>query len=276
MPMVRVADGDLHYEDDDFVEPWVPHETVVLLAHLSGDAEEYRSWVPTLARHYRVIRPDRRGLGKSSTPPFGYTYTLDSLAADTLALLDAISVEKAHLVGTSGGGIMAIHFAAHHPDRVRSLVAVGTPAFVPAKAQGRFLRDGYPDGPSAVMGMGTWLYTQTAAPLYTSRIHLQNELFKERLGRVAPHVLAGLMRMASTMDITPLLPRVLAPTLLLYAEKGQFDVAEQQMMARTIPACELHGIAGAEGNITWDNPDEAAAVTLEFLRRVTRGERIGA
>ena len=189
-------------------------------------------------------------------------------------MLDALGLEKVHLVGTSGGGIMAIHFAAHHPARVRSLTGVGTPAFVPAKAQGRFLRDGYPDGISALMAMGTWLYARTAAPLYTSRIPLQNELFMERMGRVPAHVLAGLMRMASTMDITPLLPRIAAPTLLLYAEQGQFDVAEQQMMARTIPACELHGIEAA-GNITWDNPDECAKVVLRFLQRVTNGETIG-
>src|SRR5205807_6862604 len=72
------------------------------------------------ARHYRVIRYDVRGYGRSETPTRPY-----SDVKDLLALLDGLGVEKAHLVGLSLGGRIAIDFALQHPDRVRSLVAVG-------------------------------------------------------------------------------------------------------------------------------------------------------
>jgi 3-oxoadipate enol-lactonase len=272
MPIVHVNGCDIHYEDHDFTDPWIRRETVLMQPHLSGDAEEYRAWVPTLSRHYRVIRVDRPGLGKSSTPPFNHQFTLENISADTVALLDALCVERVHYIGTSGSGIMGIHFAAHHSTRLLSLTAIGTPAMIPAPTKTRFLRDGFTDPAEAVMAMGSWLYYHTAPPLYTSQIPLLNDMFTERLSRIAPHVLASLYRMAAQFDVRPLLPQIGVPTLLLSAESGQFDQNEQKQMAATIPRCERVVLKGKTGNIAWDDADECAQATLQFLRRVSNGE----
>src|SRR5262245_26870578 len=89
MPSVNVNGYDLFYMDDDYVEPWRPHDAVLLQHYVFGNHRLYAPWVPTLAQDLRVLRLDRRGNGLSSAPPFGYAYNLDDLLADFVGFLDA-------------------------------------------------------------------------------------------------------------------------------------------------------------------------------------------
>jgi pimeloyl-ACP methyl ester carboxylesterase len=77
-----------------------------------------------MTRRFRVTLYDQRGHGSSSLPPRGYTTA--HLADDLLQLLDALQIPRAHLVGHSLGGAVALHLAAEHPDRVASLVIADT------------------------------------------------------------------------------------------------------------------------------------------------------
>ena len=91
------------------------------------------------ARGYRVVRFDNRDIGKSSyiaTPPPNLArvfagleplkapYTLDDMARDTVGLMDALKIEKAHIVGASMGGMIAQILAIQHPERVRTLTSI--------------------------------------------------------------------------------------------------------------------------------------------------------
>jgi 3-oxoadipate enol-lactonase len=76
--------------------------------------------VPALASRYRVVRYDVRGFGRSG--PYAGPYEAQD---DLRALLDTLGVRRAHLVGLSLGGRIAIDFALHHPDRVGALVLAG-------------------------------------------------------------------------------------------------------------------------------------------------------
>jgi pimeloyl-ACP methyl ester carboxylesterase len=72
------------------------------------------------ARHYRVIRYDARGFGRSSQPPEAYAHR-----RDLYALLKLLAIDSAYLIGLSGGGRIAIDFTLEHPAMVDALVAVG-------------------------------------------------------------------------------------------------------------------------------------------------------
>ncbi|MCO1653650.1 alpha/beta fold hydrolase [Pseudonocardia humida] len=96
---------------------------------LSGLAMSTAGWDPVADRlvgaGHRVVRPSTRGHGPSDAPSSGYR--LADLAADVVAVLDAVGPGPAHLVGHSLGGMVAVQVALAHPDRVASLALLGAP-----------------------------------------------------------------------------------------------------------------------------------------------------
>jgi pimeloyl-ACP methyl ester carboxylesterase len=80
----------------------------------------WRTVVPYLARHFRVIAIDPRGNGRSDRPEHTAAYSREALAGDVLAVLDATGVERAMLVSASPRATVALHLAVHHAERVRA------------------------------------------------------------------------------------------------------------------------------------------------------------
>jgi 3-oxoadipate enol-lactonase len=127
MPRAELNTVSLHYEDSGRGEPVVfVHGGFASLAGSLLDPEElaWGEWERDFAAQFRFVTYDRRGCGRSSCPSDGYE--LSNQAVDLAELLDHLSVESAHVIGSSAGGPIAIAFAALHPRRARSLVLVGT------------------------------------------------------------------------------------------------------------------------------------------------------
>jgi 3-oxoadipate enol-lactonase len=111
---VRLNGARIHYRRDGKGFP-------VILLH-AGVADS-RMWEPqasALAKHFDVIRPDMRGFGDSELPPQAWSHP-----ADVVALMNALDLKQAHLVGCSVGGTAAIDITVQHPDRIAKLVLVG-------------------------------------------------------------------------------------------------------------------------------------------------------
>ena len=98
-----------------FVPPWsIVHSRI------------YKAQIPYFSERFRCITYDGRGNGKSDRPEDVAAYSLDNYVADALAVMDATDAGKAILVGLSFGGMLASVLAAHHPERVKAAILVGT------------------------------------------------------------------------------------------------------------------------------------------------------
>ena len=102
---------------------------LVLLAH--GWPESWYSWRHQLtglaAAGYRVVAPDMRGYGETSTPPDVDDYNMSHLTADMVGVLDALGAETATMVGRDWGAVVAQHTALNYPERFTSLVIMSVP-----------------------------------------------------------------------------------------------------------------------------------------------------
>jgi pimeloyl-ACP methyl ester carboxylesterase len=101
----------------------------VVLVHGSGPGvTAYANWrgvLPELGKEFRVVAPDMVGFGYSERPD-NPNYALDTWADQTLGVMDALGIEKAHLVGNSFGGAIALRLATRHPERVDKMVLMGS------------------------------------------------------------------------------------------------------------------------------------------------------
>jgi 3-oxoadipate enol-lactonase len=113
MPHIQAGDVNLHYVAEGAGFP------VVLIHGLAGDLSAWRPHVDVLRDRYRVVAFDNRGAGRSTQREEPVTTEL--MARDTLRLMDALDIERAHIVGRSMGGAIAQHMALLEPARVHSL-----------------------------------------------------------------------------------------------------------------------------------------------------------
>lgn len=156
----HVVAGETGYADSSGVRIWYesipaekPEQGVVLLNISMGGHSLFwpRAFIRGLTgAGYRVIRYDQRGTGASDWLPEWsrkHPYSLLDMAADAIAVLDALQVERAHVVGLSLGGFVAQEIAIGHPDRVASLTLMSSAAdptdqALPEPHFGRMLRAG--------------------------------------------------------------------------------------------------------------------------------------
>jgi pimeloyl-ACP methyl ester carboxylesterase len=101
---------------------------VILLLHGFPDTHiVWRKQVPVLASAgFRVIAPDLRGYGRTDAPPHVLDYTLDKVRADVLGLLDALKIDKVHMVGHDWGSLIGWQLASMLPTRIDRFVALST------------------------------------------------------------------------------------------------------------------------------------------------------
>ena len=115
---------EMVYEDDDLTDPWKSSEAVVFQHCNTGSSRMYYAWVRTIARHYRLIRVNRRGQGGSTVPPPGHAWTLKEWSDEMGTLIDRLGLQKVHVIGEATGSYACLQYAYDHPDRVHSLTMI--------------------------------------------------------------------------------------------------------------------------------------------------------
>src|SRR5437763_4731807 len=120
MPHLTTDDGvKLYYEETGRGIP------IVFIHEFAGDCRSWEQQVRYFGRYYRCITVNARGYPPSDVPKDGEKYSQDRARDDIRAVLDALKIDKAHIVGLSMGGFATLHFGFAYPERARSLVIAG-------------------------------------------------------------------------------------------------------------------------------------------------------
>ena len=127
MATIELDDMTMYFETHGEGEP-------LLFMHGGmGAGENWRYIFQTPPDGFRLIAPDQRGHGASTNPSGRFTFR--QVAADTLALLDHLRIDRVKAVGVSGGGIALLHMATVQPSRISAMVVVSAPPYFPAQAR---------------------------------------------------------------------------------------------------------------------------------------------
>ncbi len=258
-------DTRLCYRYDDFTDPWVEAPLLVLVHPGMGSSQRLLAWVPHFARHYRVVRPDIRGHGKSE-PGLDKPLTHGRLARDLLELLDHLGARQAHVMGSSAGGMIAMKAALRWPERFLSLALYAATAGI------------HPDPPKK----GDWL----ARVAKNGVRQFLTDTARERIGDVTPEHLRWYLDSAEGVTpeflsrYVPLMasdyyPERVAefmfPVLMVVPEPDPMvDRSEYDLMRKHLRNCTFVTIPGAGHSMTAEIPDRCAEELRKFLEKISR------
>lgn len=247
----------------DVVEQGAPQSPAVVL--LPGIADSWRICAPILDRLPRrtwAFAVSQRGHGESDKPVTGYSPA--DYAADAVALLDALGLDRAVLVGHSSSTLTARLVAAEHPERVAGLVLVGSPltlAGYPGAAEMARSMDGLED-PVPEEFVRQFTAPTVVSPLpasYAAMALAENLKVPARVWRES--FLALLAH-----DGARGLDRICAPTLLVWGDADQIiGRADQDGLLAALPSASLRVYPGVGHSPHLEDPDRFVADLVEFV-----------
>ena len=258
-------DLEMHYELDDFTDPWRRKETILLLHGNAESGAAWYGWVPTLARHYRVVRPDMRGFGRSTAMPRDFPWTLDVLIDDFVRLMDGLQTDRFHLVGAKIGGTIGRAFAARRPERVQTLTVVGTP---PPMREGAAERAPELADEFETKGVEHWARRTMAGRLGSTFPPEGVEWWIKFMGRTAVSTQIGFMKTIACADIRADLPKIGCPTLVITTDgSGLASVDETRAWQQQVPNSSLLVVPGNSYHVAASHAERCAEATLDFIAR---------
>ena len=264
MPFETISpDLQMHYEVDDYAEPWREHETGLLLHGNAESSAAWYGWVPHLAGHLRIMRPDMRGFSRSTPMPRDYPWSIERVSDDFLVLMDRLGIDRFHLVGAKVGGTMALHFAARHPSRVQTLTVLGPP-IRPTDSAARY-RAWAADVEKH--GVESWARSTMSGRLGPDFPAAGSEWWIRLMGRTALSTQIGFLCAVPTVDVTPDLPNIRCPTLVITTlENPLYPLDKVQAWQTQIPRSALLTVPGDSYHIAATAPAQCARATLKFIR----------
>jgi 3-oxoadipate enol-lactonase len=264
----RPGEPAIHYEIDDYTDPW-KQAPVLLLQHGFGRSHRvWYSWVPYLSRFYKVVRPDLRGLGRSSRDfDLQRGVGIESYFGDLNALIDRLGGGPVHYCGESLGGILGMAFAAEHPEKVRTLSIVSSPVHLHGKDR-QASTYGHASRAEALRKMGArgWAEASNAGRRFPPGSDPRMmEWFADEMGKSDVEVLIATYAWASGFNAMPYLPKIKAPVLGLYPTDGPIAGDEQvELLKANVPHARIVRLPSRYHAINTLRPATCALEVLHF------------
>jgi pimeloyl-ACP methyl ester carboxylesterase len=245
---------------------------VLIIAALGDPVEAWQFQQQGLQDHYRLTAFDSRGVGRTPMP--AEPVTVAALADDAAALLGALEVPAAHVVGHSAGGVIAQELALRHPELVRSLVLVGTWARPDAYFQSmvgvwRWQAEFAPSERAFLEAFFVWVYTPRA---YANG--LVEQVIQWALAfphKMSPQAVQRWLDAFADHDTTDRLAEITAPTLVLTGGLDRTTTPQlSQAVAEGIPGARFE-VMPEEGHRPFvEAADEFNARVDTFWREVEK------
>jgi 3-oxoadipate enol-lactonase len=258
MPTVQSNGCPIHYE----VEGPDNKPALMLCNSLGTTLHMWDGQMPALTQHFRVVRYDRRGHGKSGVP--AGPYTMEMLGRDALAVLDAAKVEKTNWCGLSMGGMVGMWLGANAPQRVDKAILSNTSAYFENKQI-------WNDRIAVVKEKGLGAVVSGTLERWFTKGFRDRE--PQKVKTIADMFLAtkpeGYIACGEAvrdMDHRELLPKIKAPTLVIAGTQDAGTTPEMgEYIKSRVPGAQLTMLDAAH----IANIEQASAYTdtmLKFLR----------
>lgn len=270
MPIAHATDGTaLHNTVTDFTDPWTTPDVLVLQHGFARNGRFWYGMVPALARHYRVVCPDLRGLGASGTDFDGDRVTLDTYLDDLVRVIEHTDTARIHFAGESFGGMLGVHLATRHRERVKSLTAIAVPPVPVMHAPESYPLFGHASWAEALRTMGAeaWCRAANAATRFPPDAEPGLvEWYASEGAACNLDALIALARVIQAVDLTPLLEQISVPVLGLYPTLAKTVTDRQMELLHRIPDLRVVHLPIADHMIWALEPDACTRHMLEFLQ----------
>jgi pimeloyl-ACP methyl ester carboxylesterase len=275
MPFLTTDDGvKLHYEESGAGTP------IVFVHEFAGD---WRTWEPQLrhfSRRYRCIAYNARGYPPSDVPADVERYSQQRARDDILAVLDALGIERAHVVGNSMGGFATLHFGMAYSPRALSLVIAGCgygahpDQYEKFQAQARDLAKTMLDKGMAHIA-ATYGHGPGRLPLrdkdprgFAEFIHQ----FSEHSAQGSANTMLGYQaRRPSLYNLTAEMARIAVPALIVAGDEDDAVLEPSLMMKRAIPTAGLVVLPKSGHMTNLEDPALFNRLLEDFFHQVESG-----
>lgn len=277
MPKIRTSDGvNLYYEEVGAGTP------IVFVHEFAGD---YRIWEPQMrrfARTHRCVTFSQRGYPPSDIPDDPARYGQDIARADVVALMDALGIERAHVVGHSMGAYTALHVGIKHPQRCISVTAAGCGWGSLADPAARAaMRAQAAETSKMFIEKGM----DAAAVLYTDNPTRNTQKYKDPRGyaefvrMLAEHSAKGhsltmamlQVKRPTLWDMEADLKKFSVPLLIIVGDEDETCLDGSVFLKRTAPTAGLLVVPRSGHTITSEEPDVVNAALAELFAAAESG-----
>jgi len=240
---------------------------LVLIAGLASDSQSWQTVIPLLSAHFTLILPDNRGAGRSTQT--GISISIADMAEDCAALLKHLGLPAAHLVGHSMGGMVAMEWAARHPEQVCTLTLAATAPSI--SSRNRMLLNNLAEMLETGLKTELWL-AQLFQWLFTDKFFENKTLVKIALQYAIDYpypqsaeAFRNQIEAISAYDGRPVMKEINARTLLLHGRDDIMFNIQQVKIMLDIPDSRLIVIPDAAHSIHLEQPSVFSGQLLEFI-----------
>ncbi len=256
MPLAETVKGSIWYEDNRNL---AAHQTATVMVHGAGGT--HHDWPAELRRlpEANAVAPDQPGHGRSPGPG---RQSVAAYAADIIALLDALKINRANIAGHSMGGAIALTTALTYPDRVAGLILVGTGAKLSVHPD--ILNRALTETDKVIALINQWEWAEGADEQL-------RRLSRQRLTEIAPAVLHGDYVACNAFDVRTQIGHLKAPTLIIGGTADRMVAFKYSVyLHEQIVGSKLAAIQGGGHKMMLEQPQAVAGAVQQWLTERAR------